>query len=656
MSYQINKTDGSLLSTIPDGQIDENSTNLTLIGKNYSGFGEAFNENLVKLLENFADTRSPDKPITGQIWFDITESKVKVYNGIQFVPVSSATISNTRPETLGIGDLWYDNVNKQLFFFDGTNTVLLAPLYTANQNLSGLQVRSILDSLNQTRVITLLYNNGILLGIFSKDAFVPKVAIEGFSGSVEPGFNAGSLSGIKFRVTVTNSERLGGADALTYVRRDTSNSISGQLRLTSDLGLIVGSASQGNFIINDGNLLISNAASGKNIVLSVRRGIDQEAALIISPNDRTFSIFSGFNDSQTTVGGNLTITGDLTVQGTSTTINTSNVTIEDKTLELAVQTGFTPTDENADEGGIILQGQTPKIIVWSRLAKTEIEYPASNGGLASDSWNFNNHINLSRGKHLSIDSVPLIEQIGFPPNEKRFRLSESITQIAGVSNFGVQEVLNVGTGVPLVSQLKIETDPTSGNPRISVLDNNLNLELAPGLSRDISLIGLPRIIGLENPRPRPPAPQPGDPVPLDPGKQDAATREYVDNVLETKPISLSIDLTDSKPNSYIITNILNNLYPPNEFRTGTLVRMLCTLTSNTSTTINLNPLVQQDTAVFSTPTGTASAVTNISFSNLTVPGQGITLIRQIRYFQLFGGAWAAIKVPVKNDDIQILPA
>jgi hypothetical protein len=95
MAYLINKSDGSVLTTVSDGQIDNLTTDLTLIGKNYSGFGEAFNENLVKLLENFASSSRPTKPVRGQIWFDVTELKLKVYNGTAFQPVSSATISAT---------------------------------------------------------------------------------------------------------------------------------------------------------------------------------------------------------------------------------------------------------------------------------------------------------------------------------------------------------------------------------------------------------------------------------------------------------------------------------------------------------------------------------------------------------------------------------
>ena len=61
MPYQINKTNGTLLVNLADGQIDTTSTDITLIGKNYSGFGEAINENFVTMLENFASSSAPSK-------------------------------------------------------------------------------------------------------------------------------------------------------------------------------------------------------------------------------------------------------------------------------------------------------------------------------------------------------------------------------------------------------------------------------------------------------------------------------------------------------------------------------------------------------------------------------------------------------------------
>ena len=53
MSYTINLTDGTVFATIADGTINTSSS-MTLVGKNYAGYGAFLNENFVYLLENFA--------------------------------------------------------------------------------------------------------------------------------------------------------------------------------------------------------------------------------------------------------------------------------------------------------------------------------------------------------------------------------------------------------------------------------------------------------------------------------------------------------------------------------------------------------------------------------------------------------------------------
>ena len=84
MAYSVNKTDGSLLVSLLDGTADTTSTSLTLIGKNFRGYGESLNENFIKILENFARSTAPANPLRGQIWYDTTNEQIKVYNGTSF--------------------------------------------------------------------------------------------------------------------------------------------------------------------------------------------------------------------------------------------------------------------------------------------------------------------------------------------------------------------------------------------------------------------------------------------------------------------------------------------------------------------------------------------------------------------------------------------
>ena len=90
MPYNINKTDGSLLVTVEDGTVDASSTSLTLLGKNYPGYGEILNENLVRLLENFSNSSPPAGAIEGQIWYDRANKTLKVWNGTDYIITGSS--------------------------------------------------------------------------------------------------------------------------------------------------------------------------------------------------------------------------------------------------------------------------------------------------------------------------------------------------------------------------------------------------------------------------------------------------------------------------------------------------------------------------------------------------------------------------------------
>ena len=78
MAYTIVKSDGTVLTTIPDGTLNANSTSLGLPGRNYAGYGQYLDTNFVHMLENFADGNVPQNPIRGQLWFDTNSNTVKV--------------------------------------------------------------------------------------------------------------------------------------------------------------------------------------------------------------------------------------------------------------------------------------------------------------------------------------------------------------------------------------------------------------------------------------------------------------------------------------------------------------------------------------------------------------------------------------------------
>jgi len=78
MAYTIVKSDGQVLTTIADGQINTTSTSLGLPGRNYAGYGQVLDTNFVHVLENFADTTPPSNPLRGQLWFNTNTNTLNV--------------------------------------------------------------------------------------------------------------------------------------------------------------------------------------------------------------------------------------------------------------------------------------------------------------------------------------------------------------------------------------------------------------------------------------------------------------------------------------------------------------------------------------------------------------------------------------------------
>lgn len=78
MAYTIVKSDGTVLTTIPDGTINTTSTSIGLPGRNYAGYGQTLDTNFVHQLENFADTTPPANPLRGQLWYNTNNSTLYV--------------------------------------------------------------------------------------------------------------------------------------------------------------------------------------------------------------------------------------------------------------------------------------------------------------------------------------------------------------------------------------------------------------------------------------------------------------------------------------------------------------------------------------------------------------------------------------------------
>jgi hypothetical protein len=107
MPYTVDWPDASKTPIIVnDGTVDT-STTLNLIGRNYSRFGEALNENFLRLLANNADDTAPTNPNEGQLWYNTTESQLYLYDNGTWWPIGfqaggTRVVARRRLDTLGI--------------------------------------------------------------------------------------------------------------------------------------------------------------------------------------------------------------------------------------------------------------------------------------------------------------------------------------------------------------------------------------------------------------------------------------------------------------------------------------------------------------------------------------------------------------------------
>lgn len=238
MAYTINRTDGTIYSVVPDGQVDTD-TSLVLVGKNYAGYGEFLNENMFKLLENHANATAPTAPVIGQLWFDKSTNILKVYNGTDFRSLGGAIAGPTAPTGNNNGDFWWDSANKQLKVWDTASVafITVGPLSTSGTGQSGAIPRIVTDSGAVDHVIVEVFVGGTVTGIISKDpTFTPNPLISGFT-NIAPGYNA--ATGTKFVGTSTDSDALGGNAAADFIQVDpaTTQTISDGLGITGVLTL-----------------------------------------------------------------------------------------------------------------------------------------------------------------------------------------------------------------------------------------------------------------------------------------------------------------------------------------------------------------------------------------------------------------------------------
>lgn len=285
MAYEVKYTDEANkgVITVEDNTINTD-TSLSLPGRFVTSYGQVVAENFLHLLENFAATDAPEKPVEGQLWYDNTEGvdQLKIYDGTNWLSASGLKKGDTEPvaSNSNAGDLWVDTDNQQLYLYSGSQWILVGPSFSDGL-LTGATPVTLVGQDNLDYTVLKIDIRDVTVAIISDNEFFPKSTIAGFSSGLKKGINLSSLNnaytlaGIAeaaSSVQVTNDPTDGtvivGANNL--LRGDAPSTTNFRLRVKSNNGITVGTGDQLSFTVAGEAGVITQNSAGSNIDIRVK--------------------------------------------------------------------------------------------------------------------------------------------------------------------------------------------------------------------------------------------------------------------------------------------------------------------------------------------------------------------------------------------------
>ena len=284
MSYLVNRYNGTFLVSVADGTIDS-TTDIKLVGKNYAGYGQVQNENFLHLLESFAGSSQPVKPISGQIWFDTTDRKIKVYDGIRFRLVGGATSSSAAPTGLSAGEFWFDSIAQQLYCYTGSEFTLIGPQNPSTLGDSTVLTQVVKDSTGTNQSIARLQSGGTTMAIISKSTFDLNSALNPIAGfsTIRKGITlvdtlnedgiTSDASGAHIWGTASSAHGLvdsvGGFYSVDQLVKANNPQFSSAVNFSNN-GLTIGNQNNLSISLNNGTDVVFQHQTGDSMVFNIR--------------------------------------------------------------------------------------------------------------------------------------------------------------------------------------------------------------------------------------------------------------------------------------------------------------------------------------------------------------------------------------------------
>ena len=308
MAYQVNNFKGTLQTTVDEGTIDS-TTDLRFVGKNYAGYGEVQNENFLHLMENFANTTAPPKVITGQIWYDRGNKKLKFYDADtgKWKVAGGAEVSATQPAGLAVGEFWWDSGAKQLYAWSGTQYILVGPEASPELGSSAISADTIKDNVTpvaNTHAVIKIIAGGEIVAIVNSDVEFTPAADTGLlakfpkikqgitlSGANADGANA--TNDYRFWGTASNALKLNGESAANYILQTAEVPFTQAIKFI-DAGFYVGDDSDIRIYVDNSEDAVIENKNNRPITIRISSGATEKNIAIFE------SITSGPSADQNT--------------------------------------------------------------------------------------------------------------------------------------------------------------------------------------------------------------------------------------------------------------------------------------------------------------------------------------------------------------------
>ena len=579
MSYQLNRTNGTILTNLIDGQIDTYSTDLTLVGRSYVGYGEYLNENLIHMLEHFANVSPPENSISGQLWWNTQDNQLEAYDGSEWRAVGRPYVQDDRPNLIS-GDIWYDTSREQMFFNDGTSDKLIGPIYTQEQGTSGFLIDQVTDSNDDEQTVSAIYSAGELIGVISDVEFTPapfSTYVADFP-TIKQGVNLkdgyevyGIAESARGLVDPQNSSNTFIPSDFITVQGDGYK--IGSLHLKDNNGLIVGDDGYFNLRVDDPSgagimtigatdnteqhdfrIVVTSEPSGGNVVDAIR----------ITKADERVGIFTDAPEDTLDVNGGSIIRGGLQVTNFGDSTSSRSIFDVDtfQTSALNLDLGLLSPLSGGD-----VSGGTPLSAGGSESAGIVIHVDGGNKTLKwnvdGDWWQTNTDFNVPQGNVYRIDGQEVLSSSNlFVTNAPDLVEFGPFSTVDDSGEYG--HILTTSDQEELIvySPNGVTLDASTYD---SSMDGNITL-----VGNEVNVTGS-RITSL------------GTPVQPD----DAATKEYIDDRYGLVPLVFSLDATgymyddsgvfvggvDEQLSNYAVS-YLHTLVPPIDVLSGRKAKII----------------------------------------------------------------------------------